>query len=521
MKKLIFAVFLLFDCVLHAQPNLVPVSGYCLNSILGWIPVAASLGSSSPTNPPQMALYGQNAGKWYGLACDTNGNLIAGGGTATNLSGGVLGSVPYQSAPSATSFVSPNTSTTPQIYVQTGTGSAGASPSWLTPSGDVSMDSSGAFTVATNPSTFFFINPASSYMGTPDGSFAKPFKSLATACVAATQSQPYVFMYEPNGTDGFNGSSVTCSTTPTQVTVFGNGSKLNVFSGTLTFTIPVFSSYDLNVTGSTMFTATGGRSFINGGSVNGSTTVSASTIISYNGTIFSGANVINVSNGTSGNLTKVQFNNVTFNAGQIVSGGAYTQVGLGLGTTMTTAISQPNINMSAGGQLVVGAGVKLTNGGSGANINCADGATSTAPNVIGDSVQMNNGISCGSAYTLVSANTIIPSIYSSTATQTIPQSGENVVAYSATPTFSTYFAQNIITLTGNVTSSTLASGAAGQTMQIIICQDSSGSHTFVWPSNWRGGITIGSTASKCSVQSANWSPTESAWMALSVGITNE
>jgi len=53
-------------------------------------------------------------------------------GTASGLAGGVLGSLPIQSAPSTTAMVAPNTSTTPRILVQTGTGTVGASPVWTT-----------------------------------------------------------------------------------------------------------------------------------------------------------------------------------------------------------------------------------------------------------------------------------------------------------------------------------------------------------------------------------------------------
>lgn len=56
---------------------------------------------------------------------------VAFGGIATDLEGGVLGSVPYQSAPDTTLFVSPNTTTELKIYTQTGTGSAGAMPAWM------------------------------------------------------------------------------------------------------------------------------------------------------------------------------------------------------------------------------------------------------------------------------------------------------------------------------------------------------------------------------------------------------
>jgi hypothetical protein len=57
-------------------------------------------------------------------------NLSIGGNatTSTNLSGGAIGSLPYQSAANTTLFVSGNTTTTPQFLTSTGTGSAAQAP---------------------------------------------------------------------------------------------------------------------------------------------------------------------------------------------------------------------------------------------------------------------------------------------------------------------------------------------------------------------------------------------------------
>ena len=78
------------------------------------------------------------------------------------------------------------------------------------------------------------------------------------------------------------------------------------------------------------------------------------------------------------------------------------------------------------------------------------------------------------------------------------------VTYSATPTFtcnSNTVNSFKITLTGNVTSSTLASCTSGQFVNFSICQDGSGNHTFAWPSNVSLASTIDATASGCSNQS--------------------
>jgi len=90
--------------------------------------------------------------------------------------------------------------------------------------------------------------------------------------------------------------------------------------------------------------------------------------------------------------------------------------------------------------------------------------------------------------------------------------GETDVAFSATPTFVATSNLNYISLTGNVTSSTLAAGANGQTINLIICQDATGSRTFVWPTTVRGGGTIGSTASTCSSQRFTYVGALSKWV---------
>ena len=86
--------------------------------------------------------------------------------------------------------------------------------------------------------------------------------------------------------------------------------------------------------------------------------------------------------------------------------------------------------------------------------------------------------------------------------------GLNSVAFSATPTFD--FSKGntqMITLTGNVTSSTLVNATTGQRLLFVVCQDATGNRTFTWATSVKGGGTIGSTASKCSVQDFVWDGT--------------
>ena len=59
-------------------------------------------------------------------------------------------------------------------------------------------------------------------------------------------------------------------------------------------------------------------------------------------------------------------------------------------------------------------------------------------------------------------------------------------------------------LSGNVTAS-IGSGSGGAKVTIFICQPASGGpYAWTWPSNWKGGVTVGTTASTCSEQTGTY-----------------
>jgi hypothetical protein len=95
------------------------------------------------------------------------------------------------------------------------------------------------------------------------------------------------------------------------------------------------------------------------------------------------------------------------------------------------------------------------------------------------------------------------------------------VTFSATPTFSIAKRASILTLTGNVTSFTLAAGADGQEKTLEFCQNATGGYTVAAPSNVHGFFTVGTTANKCSSQHFTYSGAQGAWLADSPGVTNE
>jgi hypothetical protein len=112
-------------------------------------------------------------------------------------------------------------------------------------------------------------------------------------------------------------------------------------------------------------------------------------------------------------------------------------------------------------------------------------------------------------------------IASGTVSGTNIKAGENVVTFSATPTFVITAQSNIVTLTANITSFTLAAGEAGQSMTLNFCQNATGGFTVAGPANVHGFFTVGTTASKCSSQSFTYSANQTAWLANSLGVINE
>jgi hypothetical protein len=76
-----------------------------------------------------------------------------------------------------------------------------------------------------------------------------------------------------------------------------------------------------------------------------------------------------------------------------------------------------------------------------------------------------------------------------------------MVTFSATPTFDASTASTFkLTLTGNVTSSTLSNAVAGEPLAFEICQDGVGGRTFVPPANVQGFLPISSTAGACNLE---------------------
>ncbi len=74
-----------------------------------------------------------------------------------------------------------------------------------------------------------------------------------------------------------------------------------------------------------------------------------------------------------------------------------------------------------------------------------------------------------------------------------------------------------LTLTGNVTSSSVTNPTAGEIITFIITQDGIGNWAFAWPTNFKGASVIGAAANSISVQSFIFNGTF--WLATGVGLT--
>jgi hypothetical protein len=95
--------------------------------------------------------------------------------------------------------------------------------------------------------------------------------------------------------------------------------------------------------------------------------------------------------------------------------------------------------------------------------------------------------------------------------------GKNIVAFSATPVFDASLGtMQQITLTANVTSSTVTNAKVGQSITMKIIQDSGSARTFAFPANFKGATAISATLSQTSVQAFEYDGTN--WLSLGAGV---
>jgi polygalacturonase len=151
------------------------------------------------------------------------------------------------------------------------------------------------------------------------------------------------------------------------------------------------------------------------------------------------------------------------------------------------------------------AGNNTCNSGNSGSLSAISDATTTSGAITGSGSNTVLGWCNGIAWTAISGG----------------GTSNEVVSFSATPTFSTSTTSSLITLTASITSFTLGAGSDGQQKTLTFCENATGGFTVAGPTNVHGFFTPGTTASKCSSQSYTYYTSLTAWLANSVGVVNQ
>jgi len=206
----------------------------------------------------------------------------------------------------------------------------------------------------TNPSTYLFVNGASIYAGTPDGTQSKPYITMGEALAAAPGAGPYAIVVAPGS---YSDAGPIVGGTA-QLTIYGNNSTWTV-SGGITLNGPA-TVYDLNTVGNVTYAYTGAtRSERHGGSFSTGNVVINGFVHWY------GVQLTNTGGGYS----------VTVNgtlAGDFITGGMQIKSGgpsafIALNNINLQKASGYNFDMTLGGVLALNGGYLTTVAGT-ANI---------------------------------------------------------------------------------------------------------------------------------------------------------
>jgi hypothetical protein len=100
-----------------------------------------------------------------------------------------------------------------------------------------------------------------------------------------------------------------------------------------------------------------------------------------------------------------------------------------------------------------------------------------------------------------------------------------ILSFTSTPVFpASSYSNFYLTLTNNVTSSTITGGSIGQVATIDICQNATGTYTFVWPTNLINAPPVQSNAGSCTsvvavYNGTNWNTVSSSSTATTTPLT--
>ena len=192
------------------------------------------------------------------VARDASGNFAAGTITAnltglaskaSNINGGTLGAVPYQSAANTTSLLTGSTSATKQFLTQTGTGSASAAPAWGSMViADVSDLGTGVGGFLGTPTSANLATAVTNETGSGALVFANS-PTLVTPTLGVSSATSVGFAGSTSGTATLAAPAVAGTTT---ITLPGATGTLATLAGTetltnKTLTSPVLITPDLGV----------------------------------------------------------------------------------------------------------------------------------------------------------------------------------------------------------------------------------------------------------------------------------
>jgi len=153
----------------------------------GQVPIAAT--ASTVTSSKALGSAANNIpvldGSGLLASSEIPNNAATTTGDAAGITGGVLGSVPYQSAPGVTGFVAPNTSVTILCLTEQGTGTVGAAPVFGSCSGSTSVAFS-AITGSTNTSAAMLVGTGASLDFTGSGTIDANKINAAVVPTSAT-----------------------------------------------------------------------------------------------------------------------------------------------------------------------------------------------------------------------------------------------------------------------------------------------------------------------------------------------
>ena len=280
------------------------------------------------------------------VARDANGNFTAGTITAnltgvaskaTNLNGGSLGDIAYQSAANSSSFLSGNTSATKKFLTQTGTGSAAVAPAWGTVgTADISDLGANVATFLATPSSINLFNAMTNKTGTGSLVFnTSPTLFSPTLGVATATSVAF-----SGATSGTATIAAPATAGTTTITLPGASGTLATLAGTETLTNKTLTSPILTTPTLGVATAT---SVGYSGSTSGTATIVAPAI--------AGTTTITLP-GATGTLA-------TLAGAETLTNKTLTSPALGVATA--TSINKVNITTpSTGATLTIANGKTLT-----------------------------------------------------------------------------------------------------------------------------------------------------------------